>query len=1026
MEKSMNKQFNEMSRVQFPGILHLMRLGYKFISRNTVESIKDPENNILKPVLEKQFFKLNPDATKKNFEDEYKDIKTELTNNDLGREFFYRIQNKGNSNFKFIDWNDWDSNSLLVSYEIPCKNGDEEFRPDATIFVNGMPLAYIEFKKPNAIRNGQTGMRSEFTRMNYRFQNKAFKTFHNITQLIGFTDNMDYSEDYGMHTTGSYYCTSSYSKAFFNSMHEERAKELNKEVGSISDEDIETVLKDANKIAIKDTTEFKTNCDPNTPANSFLTSLFSKDRFKFFLRFGLAYDQTRKDNGTLTLQKQVMRYPQYFATRAIWDAINAGVKKGVIWHTQGSGKTALAFYNIQYLKYALQKKSIIPQFYFIVDRIDLANQAENAFLNRGLKVKRINSKRELNHPFTEDVAVVNIQKINEDTNLTDTSGYESLNKQNIYFIDEAHRSYNDKGSYLPNLYNADKNSIKIALTGTPLINIDQHGKKEKRKTTREVFGDYLNKYYYDQSIQDGFTLRLMREEVTTEYKKKFRNIVDNLQEEVKKGELKKKDILAHPNYCSPLLDYILNDFKQSKEIYGDDTIGGMIVADSSEQARELYKLFKEKKSNKETTFTASLILSDEDDKETRNNEVKAFKDGKTDFLIVYNMLLTGFNAPRLKKLYLGRVIKAHNLLQALTRVNRPYHNFRVGYIVDFANISKEFDKTNQAYFAELNREYEDSGEDFKNIYGSLFVPAEDIEKNLKNAELVLAEYDTDNLENFSKQIDDIPKKGQLIELAKTLRELKEDYNVARLLSYDDLVQKIKAKDVSKLLNAVQDRIRTLNLIEDANLDTGKDILNIAMNNWTFEFEKGDSEELKLVADDYRKEEEKARQIINRNWDQKDPEWVNLFTEFRRIMKKQHIKEISVEETKDNTAKIKQIIFEMKSLNAKNERLAQAFNGDAKYARSFKAVVYDNNGKDAYSVRENPSVYYVMKNSKSKLDDEVAKNSAVLTNESYFDKKAIQALLQNNRSLESKVTLPEIKEISNLLTKEYHDEYEGIS
>lgn len=476
-----------------------------------------------------------------------------------------------------------------------------------------------------------------------------------------------------------------------------------------------------------------------------------------------------------------------------------------------------------------------------------------------------------------------------------------------------------------------------------------------------------------------------------------------------------------------MLDYILNDFKQSKEIYGDDTIGGMIVADSSEQARELYKLFKEKKLNKETTFTASLILSDEDDKETRNSEVKAFKDGKTDFLIVYNMLLTGFNAPRLlKKLYLGRVIKAHNLLQALTRVNRPYHNFRVGYIVDFANISKEFDKTNQAYFAELNREYEDSGEDFKNIYGSLFVPAKDIEKNLKNAELVLAEYDTDNLENFSKQIDDVPKKGQLIELAKTLRELKEDYNVARLLSYDDLVQKIKAKDVSKLLSAVQDRIRTLNLIEDANLDTGKDILNIAMNNWTFEFEKGDSEELKLVADDYRKEEEKARQIINRNWDQKDPEWVNLFTEFRRIMKKQHIKEISVEETKNNTAKIKEIIFEMKNLNAKNERLAQAFNGDAKYARSFKAVVYDNNGKDAYSVRENPSVYYVMKNSKSKLDDEVAKNSAVLTNESYFDKKVIQALLQNNRSLESKVTLPEIKEISNLLTKEYHDEYEGIS
>lgn len=1022
----MAKQFNEMSRVQFPAIIHLMKLGYSFISRNYVEKNKDNENNIILPVLEKQFFKLNPKATPKDFSNEYKDIQVELTNNDLGKEFFNRLHNKGNSNFRFIDWDNWSNNILQVSYEIPCKNGEDEFRPDATIFVNGFPLAYIEFKKPNAIRDGKTGMQSEFERMTQRFQNKKFKVFHNITQIIGFTDNMDYSDDFGSHTTGSYYCTSSYSKAFFNSMHEERIEELLKEIHTVSEDDIEMVLKDANKISIKDTNEFKTNCDLNTPANSFLTSLFSMYRFKFFLRFGIAYDQTRNDNEIISVQKQIMRYPQYFATRAIEEAINNGIKKGVIWHTQGSGKTALAFYNIEYLKSVLQEKNIIPQFYFIVDRIDLADQAEVAFSNRGLKVKRINSKRELNHPFMQDVAVVNIQKINEETDLTDNSGYESLNKQNIYFIDEAHRSYNAKGSYLPNLYNADKNSIKIALTGTPLINIDQHGKKESKKTTREIFGDYLNKYYYDQSIQDGFTLRLMREEVTTEYKRKFRNIVDNLQEEIKKGELKKKDILAHPSYCSPLLDYILNDFKQSREIYDDKSIGGMIVADSSEQAREIYRLFRERQSHKLTNLTASLILSNEDDKDTRNAEVKAFKEGKTDFLIVYNMLLTGFNAPRLKKLYLGRVIKAHNLLQALTRVNRPYRNFRVGYIVDFANITKEFDKTNKAYFEELNHEYENSGEDFKNIYGSLFVPVEDIEKNLQKAELVLAEYDTNNLENFANQINDVPDRKILIDLAKTLRELKEDYNIARLLSYDDLIQKIKAKDVCKLLNTVQDRIRTINLIQEASLDSGKDILNHVMSNWTFEFEKGDSEELKLVADDYRKEEESARQIINRNWDQKDPEWVNLFTEFRRIMKKQHINEITVEETRENTARIKEIIVKMNNLNAKNERLAQAFGGDTKYARSFKKVTYDTTGKMVDSIRDNPHIYFVMKNSKDKLDEEVAKNSGILTNEPFFDRTVIQALLLNNKNLETKVGMPEIKEISSLLTREYHDEYEGIN
>lgn len=1021
----MATQFNEMTRVQFPGLIHLLKLGYEFIPKHTVESNKDPENNILLPILKEQFLKLNPGATEKEFDDEYKEIKIELTNNDLGKEFFDRIQNKGNSKFKFIDWDNWKNNTFHVSYEIPCENCDDEFRPDLTIFINGFPLAYIEFKKPNAIRNGQTGMISEFSRMEKRFQNKAFKVFHNITQIIGFTDNMDYSEDYGMHTTGSYYCTSSYSKAFFNSMHEERQDEVSKQVGEVTEEQIVEVLKDANKIAIKDTPEFKTNCDPNTPANSFLTSLFSLDRLKFFLRFGIAYDKKRNDDGIITFQKQIMRYPQYFATKAIEDAINSGVKKGVIWHTQGSGKTALAFYNIEYLKYVFQKKNIIPQFFFIVDRIDLANQAENAFLNRGLKVKRINSKQELNKPFTEDVAVVNIQKINEDTNLVDKSGYESLNKQNVYFIDEAHRSYNDKGSYLPNLYNADKNAIKIALTGTPLINPD-HKANEKHKTTREIFGDYLNKYYYDQSIQDGFTLRLMREEVRTEYKKKFKNIVDNLQEQVQKGTLKKKDILAHPAYCSPLLNYILKDFQESKEIYGDRTIGGMIVADSSDQARELYKLFQEKSKDGETKFTASLILSDENDKETRNSEVKNFIDGKTDFLIVYNMLLTGFNAPRLKKLYLGRVIKAHNLLQALTRVNRPYHDFRFGYIVDFANISKEFDKTNKAYFEELNNEYAKSGEDLNNIYGSLFVPVEDIEKNLQNAEIVLAEYNTSNLESFSQQINDIPKKSELIQLAKTLRELKEDYNVARLLSYDELVEKIKAKNIAQLLSIVQDRIRTVNLIEDTSQESGKDILNIAMKNWTFNFEKDGSEELKLVADDYRKAEEKAKHAFNQNWDQKDPDWISLFEEFKRIMQKQHIKEITPEETRENTHKIQQIIIDLRNLNSKNERFANAFNGDKKYVRSFKKVIYDFTGQEPDTVKDHTSIYTVMKTSKESIDDEIAKNSAVLENEPYVKKAILRIIIKQRKDLQKMDVQPgEIKELSDLLTKEYHDEYEGI-
>ena len=502
----MSKSFNELSRVQLPAVLHLIRLEYKYLSYKENKDKFDLDDNIIVPIFKEQFLNLNPEASKEDFEKEYQDIKLELNFDDLGQSFFNRLQGKGNSQYRLIDWENFDSNSFHVAIEVPCINGEEEFRPDITIFINGLPLTYIEVKQPNAIRDGMTGMKSEFERMGTRFRNKKYRAFHNITQLIAFSDNMDYADDDGQQMQGSYYATTSLGKAVFNSMHEERYGELVDQIGTLSEEDVDYVLKDANKIVLKNTAEFKSNCDPNTPLNRFLTSIYTKDRLAFFLRFGIVYvDATTKD-GKPTIQKHIMRYPQYFATRKISEKIDEGMKKGVIWHTQGSGKTALAYFNVRYLKYKFQQKQLIPRFYFVVDRLDLATQASKEFRKRGLTVKLISSKKQLNEAFAEDIAVVNIQKVNEDTDLTNKSGY-ALNTQNVYFIDEAHRSYNERGSYLPNLYNADKNSIKIALTGTPLISVDGKNSKKSRATTREIFGDYIHKYYYNQSIEDGLAPR---------------------------------------------------------------------------------------------------------------------------------------------------------------------------------------------------------------------------------------------------------------------------------------------------------------------------------------------------------------------------------------------------------------------------------------------------------------------------------------------------------------------------------------
>ncbi|QQO42058.1 type I restriction endonuclease subunit R [Limosilactobacillus fermentum] len=1019
----MGKNFNELSRVQLPAVLHLMKLGYEYLSYKENKSDIDSESNINVPIFKRQFLKLNPDANEEDFNNEYKDIKLELKFDDLGRSFFNRLQGQSNSQFRLIDWNNFNNNSFHVAIEVPCVNGEEEFRPDIMIFINGLPLAYIEVKQPNAIRNGMTGMKSEFERMETRFKNKKFRVFHNITQLISFSDNMNYADDDGQQMQGSYYATTSLGRAVFNSMHEERYSELVDQIGKITEENEDRVLKDANRIVLKTSPEFKSNCDVNTPINRFLTSMYTKKRLEFFLRFGIVYVDGITKDGQASLQKHIMRYPQYFATRKISEKIDEGIKKGVIWHTQGSGKTALAYFNVRYLKYKFQRNKMIPRFYFVVDRLDLATQASKEFRKRGLSVKLISSKKQLNDAFAEDIAVVNIQKVNEDTDLTNKSGYD-LNTQNVYFIDEAHRSYNEKGSYLPNLYNADKNSIKIALTGTPLISVD--GKKS-RSTTREIFGDYIHKYYYNQSIEDGYTLRLLREEIETSYKKKLSDVLSSISGEVEKGSLDKTTLYSHPHFVAPMLGYILNDFTKSRDIYDDQTIGGMIVSQSSAQAREIYKQFMHKRELGETNLTASLILSDEDDKETRAKEVDDFKSGKTDLLIVYNMLLTGFDAPRLKKLYLGRMIKAHNLLQTLTRVNRPYKDFRMGYIVDFANISHEFDKTNHAYFEELNQEYnkDTTDEELQNIYGSLFVPSTEIEASLKNAKIILAEYTTDNLEQFSQEVNETPEKKDLLELVKTLKELKQYYNISRLMGYTDLTNQIKDLDVAKLLTVVTNRLSTLNLLANAKDDSSEKLLKLAMNKMDFSFKKVGEAELELVANDFMERQRKAAAGLGRNWDQTDPEWISLYDEFTRILQKQHIGELSTKETQLNTTALDKIIIQINNLNARNRKLATAFGGDHKYARAYKHVIYNQKKQMPTSVKEEPGLYRVMLRAKTDIDDKVAKNQSMVENQGYFTNESITTIRSSSRQEQVKIAPVQVKVVSQLLTDEYEKELEML-
>ncbi len=912
---------NENSRVKIPALVHLTRLGYKYIKQKDYSGAYCPKTNIFKEILRDSINRLNGTSlTEIEVDSLVEELAIKLNTDDLGRTF-YKILLNGFNGLKLVDLEDESKNLYHVVTELTYQNGEDEFRPDITLLINGLPLAFIEVKKPN----NRDGIIAEHTRMNKRFAKKVFRRFANITQIMVFSNNMEYDDNDVEPIEGAFYASSSYERLFFNRFREEDPT-IYSVIRPVDSKAEETILMDNNLVTIKGTEEYALNIDEHTPTNRILTSLFTPSRFNTLLKYGFAYVERTDKNGIKTLQKHIMRYPQFFATLAIEKKLDAGVKHGIIWHTQGSGKTALAFHNVRYLRDYFQRQGKVAKFYFIVDRLDLLTQASEEFAARGIHVERVSSKEDFikniktigasNNSGEDSITVVNIQKFTEES-VARKSDYD-VDVQRIYFLDEAHRSYNPKGSFLANLMASDRDAVMIALTGTPLIG---HG-----YNTKDVFGDYIHKYYYNRSIADGYTLKLIREGIKTEYRTKMQSILESLETE--KGSLVKKDVYAHPKYVSALVEYIVEDFKHSRVILGDDTIGGMIVCDSSAQATKINQEL-----DNYPELTHELILCDVEDKETRRGYQEDFKKGKIDLLVVYNMLLTGFDAPRLKKQYLGRVIREHNLLQTLTRVNRPYKTFRYGYVVDFADIRSEFDKTNKAYFEELQSELGDEFEKYRNIFKS----QEEIEQDLKNIQDKLFLYATDNAELFSRQITALDDKSELLSLRQALDNYKELINIMKLFGYDELEKKFTLDRLRAMLTEVNNRISIINLKQNMqNSEDMTELLNTALDQIEFHFRKVSESEL-VIADQFQDVLEKTRREMERSLDPKDPEYVSLLDELKRIFKKKNIEELTAEEMKEHIQDLERIRKAAAQQNLRDQMLCSKYGNDAKYMRTHKRL-----------------------------------------------------------------------------------------
>ena len=1020
------KNFNEDSRVKIPAILHLTRLGYKYLSLK--DATWDDETNIFTGIFKSSIKKINPEISESNIERLYQDVSLAIDNEDLGKVFFELITNR--SGVKLIDFEDFNKNEFHVVTELPYKNGEDNFRPDVIALINGMPLVFIEVKKPN----NKDGVLAERKRINTRFQNKKFRKFVNITQFMIFSNNMEYDDNEIEPWQGAFYASSSYYKPSFNYFREEIGFNLSQLLEPI-DENVEKfILKDTNYPSIKNSLEYKTNKNPDSPTNRILSSLLSPDRLKFILQYAIAYVKE-----TTGLQKHIMRYPQFFATKAIEKHLEEGNRKGIIWHTQGSGKTALAYFNTHFLTDYYQKKRVIPKFYFIVDRLDLLTQARDEFTARGLKVHTVSSRDEFvadlkktiainNDRGQREITVVNIHKFKDDHDVSTETDY-NINIQRVYFLDEVHRSYNPKGSFLANLETSDKNSIKIGLTGTPLI-----GASLK---SRDLFGKYIHKYYYNKSIADGYTLKLIREEIETEYKIILKKALDSI--DVLKGDIDKKDAYAHPSFVAPMLEYIVDDLELFRQRNADASTGGMVICDSSEQAREMYNIFNTLKSDdtidedtmqlaaepsskylklKKESYKvkkAALILYDSGSKQELEKWRDNFKAGKIDLLFVYNMLLTGFDAKRLKKIYLGRVIKAHNLLQALTRVNRTYKNYSFGYVVDFADISKEFDKTNRAYFEELQEVLGDEMESYSN----LFMKREEMDKTILEIKEKLADFDLHNAENFSAQISKIEDHSEMLQIRKALDDARSLYNIIRLVGEYELLEKIDFRKLNELRIEAENHLALMNAKKalETNQEIGN-LLNVALEDVLFMFKKVGEKEL-VLAVDLKDLLKKTREALGGNFDPKDPEWVSLYDELRRLFDDKNLNEVTRDEMERNMASLKDIHEKIKELNRKNDLLKDKYEGDTKYARIQKRLVEAGKPSKLKTV-----IIEALQHIKEEADVAVLNRQDSLNNEHYFGQLIARLVFQEFKKQSVSMDVETVEFIKNLIVQEYLNEYYG--
>ncbi len=933
--------FNEDTRVKIPATIQFMRLGYEYQSLKDVDLHQETRIalNRFRPAIERINGRKFTDS---EIDSLVGDIHAVIKNNDLGKAFHEWLVHP-NDRVKLIDFENIENNDFAVIDELTFgKEGSESdkegsFRPDINVLINGIPLAFLEVKKPN----NEGGIQAEFNRMlNKRLEKPEYKKYFNMLQVVTFSNNMEYEDEDDAALAedikaGSFYTTPNGQKTTFSFFREEQPKTTG--FIDITLDRVKAILKDNHySPGEADTVEFQTNMSRNTPCNRFITSMFDKERILYFIHYGMMFV------ANAVPEKHIMRYPQFFAARALTKRLENGGKSGIIWHTQGSGKTNLAALCTRILRDYYAKKNITTRFYYVVDRLDLLTQVSGEMSKRGINVINVNDKRsfesELNRPISShittdtdgEITVVNIQKFDDEMPVA-KNDY-NANIQRIIFIDEAHRSYRSDGEFFKNLMLVDTDAVYVALTGTPLLS------KKERSSLK--FGDYIHKYFYDKSIADGYTLRIKKESIETTARAEIRK---NL--ELENPQLGKADVYESEDYINALCKFVAKDFEYFRLTNSDPTIGGMIVCASNPQAKKIKRWFDER-----SRLSAGLVISDESIPSAMNKQTQiSFKETlQPDILVVHQMLTTGYDVNRLKKMYLLRNAKEHTLLQTISRVNRPYRSpngnvYRYGYIVDFVDIEEEYDRTIEMYLKEIESEF--SGDDDPSMSGLIIGPDDINDKYERYMAELDSMVDITNVERFSKQLTFMVKDA-LLTIRRLLNGIKTCHTEFKLSRAENYAAKIDIDHIKKLLKAVQARIDFMNL-----KTTPTDLLSIISNREVveilYEFFKtkievldlakliealkglADSEEFKDMSDLVQKVQNEIKN--NRNHNQ--IEMVKLDEILQQLFEALDISNMDY-----INEELRKVLAEAQRINRENEAIAKRYNGSYAFVKTYTDAV----------------------------------------------------------------------------------------